>query len=332
MCGTDIAGGGLSRRTFLRGGLAMGGLVAAASLPAVADEPSTFPGQHKRGRISLGLHHIEAGASKPFSVLHISDTHLTAAYPHEDEKKQALKKARTNGFGGRQEDALRNSLAFARKNVDYVLHTGDLIDWQSEANFDLVRKYYGEGGAAMFGALGNHEFSRYMWMEKTPPGQAAAYRKKSCELLSAAFPFDISLASSVVNGVNFVSMDDTAGTVTPEQVERFGAEVKKGLPIILCMHVPLYTPYIWRASCKFWAKDGARFRSADVPDATGDYRVQLRDKVTQAFIASLKAEPLLKGILVGHLHFDVQDRFSPTAMEYVVGGNYLFHGQELLIS
>ena len=25
----------------------------------------------------------------------------------------------------------------------------------------------------------------------------------------------------------------------------------------------------------------------------------------------------------------VQDRFSPTAMQYVVGGNFLFHGQEV---
>jgi len=29
------------------------------------------------------------------------------------------------------------------------------------------------------------------------------------------------------------------------------------------------------------------------------------------------------------LHITVQDRFSPTAMEYVVGGNYGFVGQEV---
>ena len=46
----------------------------------------------------------------------------------------------------------------------------------------------------------------------------------------------------------------------------------------------------------------------------------------------LKSEKLLKGILAGHLHFSVQDRFSPTAMEYVVGGNFLFHGQEILFT
>ena len=65
---------------------------------------------------------------------------------------------RSKTFGGRQEEALRDSLAWAKLHVDYIVHTGDMIDAQSEANFDLVRKYYGEGGTAMGGCLGNHEF------------------------------------------------------------------------------------------------------------------------------------------------------------------------------
>ena len=43
--------------------------------------------------------------------------------------------AKLPSFGGRQEEALRDSLAWAKSNVDYVIHTGDLIDWQSRANF-----------------------------------------------------------------------------------------------------------------------------------------------------------------------------------------------------
>ena len=54
--------------------------------------------------------------------------------------------------------------------------------------------------------------------------------------------------------------------------------------------------------------------------------------VTQEFYAYLEAQPLLKAILAGHLHMTVADRFSPTAFEYVVGGNFLFGGQEITIS
>ena len=49
-------------------------------------------------------------------------------------------------------------------------------------------------------------------------------------------------------------------------------------------------------------------------------------------IARLKKEPLLKAICAGHLHITISDEFSPTAKEYVVGGNFLFHGQEILFT
>ena len=136
----------LSRRGFLKGGAAaFGGIAAASTLPVFADDPALFPQRGRWERLSIGYHRIKAGAEKPFAVLHISDTHLTDAYPDEDGKKQTLKKSRSRTFGGRQEEALRDSLSWAREHVDYVMHTGDMVDFQSRANFDLVRKYYGEG-------------------------------------------------------------------------------------------------------------------------------------------------------------------------------------------
>ena len=74
------------------------------------------------------------------------------------------------------------------------------------------------------------------------------------------------------------------------------------------------------------------YRNAAVPDPTGDYRRQKEDPVTREFISYLKGERLLKAILAGHLHITVQDRFSSTAMQYVVGGNYGFVGQEVLFT
>ena len=313
----------LDRRSFLA---SFGGLVATASLPSFADDPAVFPKRGNFERLVLAYQHVHIGLEKPFSVLHISDTHFTEAYPDEDAKKQKLKEVRTQTFGGRQEEALRDSLAWAKLNVDYVVHTGDLIDWQSRANFDLVKKYFGPG---MCGSMGNHEFSRYMWLEKAENSEA--YKDRTRKEVGAACPFDISLQSTVVNGVNFVTLDDVYGYVTAAQVARFRAEVAKGLPIVLCMHVPFMSEHIWRADLKFW-RPGKKFVGGPVPEATGDYLVQQRDVVTRDFIAYLKTEPLLKAILAGHLHITVQDRFSPTAMQYVVGGNFMFHGQEVLFT
>ena len=316
-----------SRRDFVRGFSALGGLIAISKLPALADNPAVFPERGKWERLVLSYNHIEAGATKPFSILHISDTHFTEAYVHEDPRSLELKKIRTKTFGGRQEEALRDSIAWAKENVDFLLHTGDLIDWQTEANFDLVKKYF---GSELFGAVGNHEYSRFMWLEEAKYDEA--YKNGTRDKVAAAYPFDISLASKVVNGVNFVTMDDVFGYVTESQVERFMAEVKKGLPIVLCMHVPFYTPKIWRANRKFWNGVGKKYSEFVAKPWETSGNIQLTDPTTKNFIAYLKTEKLLKGILAGHTHITVQDRFSPTAMEYVVGGNFLFHGQEITFS
>ena len=316
----------VSRRDFLT---TAGGLVAVSSLPSFAkDDPSVFPERGRFERLALAYHHIDVGATSPFSILHISDTHFTAAYPHEPESKQNSRVRRTRTFGGHQEEALRDSLAWAKENVDYVLHTGDLIDWQSEANFDMMRKFFGDNTIA---AVGNHEFYTYDPGEKHTWQEP--FKEHSWPLLKDVCPMDPRFSSHVINGVNFICIDDVFGTVQVDQVERFHAEVKKGLPIFLCMHVPFITPYIWRAQRKFWnGGDERKFRSASIPAAGGDYKRQQDDVTTRDFIAYLKSEKLLKGILAGHLHITVQDRFSPTAMQYVVGGNFLFHGQEITFS
>ena len=305
----------------------MGALVATSQLPALAeDDPTLFPKRGRFERLALNYGTVNIGLEKPFSILHISDTHLTAVYPNEDEKKQQLHKIRTTTFGGRQEEALRDSLDWARQHVDYVVHTGDLIDWQSEANFDLVKKYFGEG---VVGCLGNHEFSQHMWLSEPKETGTEQYKDLTRKKLQEVFPYDIELQSQVVSGVNFVTLDDVYGYVTERQVELFRKEVKKGLPIVLCMHVPFHTENIWRADIRFWHDEKSRFRNV-APDPSGEYKRQQDDPVTSAFIAYLKTEPLLKAILAGHLHITIQDQFSPTATEYVVGGNFLFHGEEIL--
>ena len=304
-----------------------GALIATSQLPVLAeDNPTVFPKRGRYERLSLSYATVEIGLEKPFSVLHISDTHLTAAYEHENEKKHQLHDNRTTTFGGRQEEALRDTLAWAKQHVDYVVHTGDLIDWQSEANFDLVKKYF---GGDVIGSMGNHEFSTDMWLSEPKEEKNENYKNNTREKLQSVYPFNILLYSQIVNGVNFVTLDDVYGYVTAEQVEMFKKEVGKGLPIVLCMHVPFFTDNLWRATIRFWSDKG-QLTYSEVPKPNGDYRLQLEDSVTSEFIQYLKREPLLRCILAGHEHITVEDQFSPTCWEYIVAGNFLFHGREVL--
>lgn len=310
-------------------------MIAASSLPSFAATPEDrdrrnsglFEDRGDTERLNLTYATVEIGIEHPFSILHISDTHLSSAYPYENEKKQRLMKRRTTVFGAHQEEALRDSLEWAKTHVDYVLHTGDLIDWQSDANFDLVKKYFGPG---VTGCVGNHEYTPDMWLSEPKETRDEGFKDNTRAILEKVFPVNLRLQSQIVNGVNFVSMDNVYGYFTAEQVNMFLKEVEKDLPIVLCLHVPIHTGNTWRALCKFWFGRGHKLQDAPVLEPEGDYKTQLDDPVTRDFIAYLKKEPLLKAILAGHLHFSVQDRFSPTAMEFVTSGNYLFSGQEIM--
>ena len=318
----------MNRRDFIGG---VGAVIASASLPSFGkDDPSLFPKRGVVERLAIAYQHIHIGLPQPFSVLHISDTHLTAVYDDEPEYLVKFAKYRAKVFGGRQEEALRDSLSWAQKNVDYVIHTGDFIDFQTRANLDIVKKVFGEE-KSLTGSLGNHEFQRRIPDEKVDESSIAGLRQYgalSMKLLAETFPFDISLQSTVVNGVNFVTLNEVVGFVTENHVERFHAEVKKGLPIILCMHCPFFTPELSRASSKYW-QFNRKFRQ-DNPGPMNSF--QTNDPVTRDFIAYLKGEPLLKGILTGHMHLTACDRFSPTAMQYIVGGNFMVHGEEVLFT
>ena len=194
----------LNRRDFLGG---VGAVMATSALPSLGkDDPSLFPKRGVVERLAVAYQHIHIGLEKPFSVLHISDTHLTAVYDDEPDYLVEFAKYRAKVFGGRQEEALRDSLAWAKKNVDYVIHTGDFIDFQTRANLDIVKKTFGEE-SALAACMGNHEFQRRIPDEKVDESSVAGLRKYgalSMKLLAETFPFDISLQSTVVNGVNFV--------------------------------------------------------------------------------------------------------------------------------
>ena len=56
--------------------LGAGGLVATAVLPACADDATVFPSRGRYERLSLAYQHVKAGATQPFSILHISDTQM----------------------------------------------------------------------------------------------------------------------------------------------------------------------------------------------------------------------------------------------------------------
>lgn len=315
----------MKRREFI---LSCGGLFVMSQLPAGA---KTY-GDKKLpdGLRDVRKITIPVGATTPFKALHISDSHLTWTDSRDNERKLKLGEKRMKIFPD-AEYYFNESLRYAGENGMILLHTGDLIDFVSDANLEYVASRL--SGTVAVTAAGNHEYSQYVGEAK----EDAAYKAQSYDKVQMAYPNDLTFASYVMNGVNFVAVDDVYYNFTDHQRQLMKKEVRKGLPIVLMCHVPLYTPEHCAMILKSNKGKGGYMTGApleitetyvDLPDLKPgmewkNRRIQQRaDKPTLRFVEWLKKQPELKAILCGHTHGFYQERFSPTAIQYTVGPGY----------
>ena len=273
---------------------------------------------------------VKVGAERPFKVMHVSDTHIVRVEKSDGDAKIRLAAARYPhmGYG---EHYLCEAVARARTDGAMLVHTGDMIDFVSKANLDFAGLTYGTDD--WFVAAGNHEYSRFVGEAR----EDAEYKAGSYASVSAHYPNDLTFASRIVNGVNFVAADDVYYNFTEGQLRRMEKEVAKGLPIVFMCHVPLYSPKHYAHQMR--RTGGVCAYETGVPDGLvqtwkggaldpsnwRDRRVQQRtDRATAEFIAYLRSQRLVKAILCGHCHEFWEEPFSPTAMMYVADATY--HG------
>ena len=333
----------MDRRDFIKvsgaaaAGMALAGCGSRPEKTAVPVLPPTDPSRIARDVKALPpLHvkeiHVRVGASEPFGVLHVSDTHIVRADDRDDERKIALasRRVRSMSYG---EHYLDEAIRYAHDKGLYMMHTGDLYDFVSEANLDSCAVHM--LSADWFVCAGNHEYSQYVGEAK----EDEAYKESSREAVQGAFPNNLFFAGRIINGVNFVALDDVYYNFTERQHALMAEEMKKGLPVVMLCHVPPYTPQaladelrFTNGNCGYLTGVPEEFTSKYDPDVTYPagqewrYRKvqQHADEPTLAFLAWLKEQPLLKAILCGHCHRYYEERFSPTAMLYAVDATY--HG------
>ena len=324
----------MKRRHFLK---AVGGVALMSQLPMNASAKEKENKKESAELPEITRITIPVGATKPFKALHISDTHLTKVDNRDNERKKELAKNRLKGFKN-AEAHFDASIAHAQKNGMTLLHTGDLIDFVSDANLRHVKSKL--EGVNCFSAAGNHEYSQYVGEAK----EDEAYKAQSYDKVQAAYPNNLRFASRIINGVNFVAIDDVYYNFTKEHLALMKEEVKKGLPIVMMCHVPLYTPecyaiemYKNKGRCAYVTGAPLELTETFECDPTRPIEEQWRnrsvqqraDKPTLDFIKWLKKQPLLKAILCGHCHEFYQGTFSPTAMQHMAGANYAGKATEI---
>ena len=308
----------MTRRDFAKGLFAAGAVVPPSLFAAEAESPSAA--------LKVKRYSVAAGASRPFRVLHVSDTHLSLVDRIDGQPSPRNSEERAKCFP-RAEEGLNAALAYARERGETIVHTGDLIDYVNDGNLAVASP----GGVF---AAGNHEYCKMVGDGKV---EDEAYKAESRARVQSAYPGNLLFASRVVNGVNFVSFDNIYYYVPAGVPEMFEAEAARGLPVVLCCHVPFYTPEIYEAVTR-----GDVTRApylCGTPDEIVDQvkdqyrrRQQRADARTHEFVARLRGEKLVKAVLCGHLHWSHVSDFAPGVPQYCVGANFKMQAFEIEFS
>lgn len=259
---------------------------------------------------------IKVGAEKPFSVMHASDTHLTLADARDGKRKTDLAERRQKTFP-EADEMFEKMVRLQKKTGSLLVHTGDLIDFVSLANLEKAAEFTAQTDC--FFAAGNHEFSLYVGEAK----EDAAYREQSLAKVQAAFANDIRFSSRVVNGVNFVAADNSYYLMEESQLNALKAEAEKGLPVVLCVHTPLFSEGLYDYLLNKEGKNSPAYLMS-VPEEkmrhyTPDrYEQQKEDAATHEAYEFIRHCPQIKAILAGHVHCPFAFEFGDK-MQYGVG-------------
>ena len=312
----------MNRREFLVGGASAAfvyGCLSASGTRGLAPRPASL-------RLSVG-------AERPFRILHASDTHISLMndFDRRDKTRAHYEKMRTECFGRHAAEYFVGTFDYARRNGMPLLHTGDLIDYIGEANLAAAKEQFARADA--MACPGNHEWE-YLLKLSDPP----VMRPKYYETVQASYPNDLTVASRVLNGVNFILLDNADYQVPPDRAARVEAEVKKGLPCVLCCHIPFETPDLREAVFAHWnCRKANRTGNCCQPDDcfTESNKANHLEKAsddTWAFLAWLKAQSNVRAVLCGHKHFEYKTQLSPTLPQFLAGGNYRGECTEITVS
>lgn len=265
------------------------------------------------------------GLTGSYKFLHVSDAHLTLTDDTDTPEAIADQKARGEAFdaqvtdGVKKEDRLANAYRYAEaEDCEAVILTGDIIDAPSNGNIAYLDKVTKESSVESIYMLGNHDWTY------SANYQSAAQRGENIPKFQEIYDkfFDDGgedlwndyLDSYEYDGFVIVTVDNSNDQIPTGAQSMLEYYAKKGIPVILALHVPISLPTMVNDVAAMWGRDiciGAQNLNPNV--------------VTTKFINYIKsAESPVKAILTGHIHMDHVDDVSPNndTVQYTLGATY----------
>lgn len=273
---------------------------------------------------------IDLGLDREVRLLHVTDSHISKAYDYEGAELCSLAAARARcfdkGIDGQTERLYEEAKKYAADNGLIMVHTGDLIDFLSKANFHYLDHAF--DGIDYIYAAGNHDFCHYV-------GRATedwCYKRENMKKIAPHVKSNLHFDSRIIGGVNVVTLDDSYYNITQGQIEMLRAEAAKGYPILLFIHVPLYVPEYAAERLK----EGPAYMVA-APRAVLEkypsdrFFQQAPTEDTLKAVEYILGEPLIKAVFAGHTHANIDEKLENGVTQYITGATYEGLAREIII-
>ena len=239
-------------------------------------------------------------------IMHITDAHITIPDATDSliwdkcgRMHQAYKN--TNSHPSKENisrgEAFRMLIDIAKtKKVDMVVLGGDIVNFPSPKTVEFVSNVMKESGLPFVYVAGNHD-----WHLEGTSGSDNQKRADYIHVLDPLYQGKNPLYNAtMVNGINVVCIDNSTYQINREQLDFFKAQVKKGYPMILSIHIPVCTSL--HSDCTMGnPKWGAAIDTSYELEGRQRWSAEGNTPETVEFTKLLKETPNII-ILTGHVH------------------------------
>ena len=241
---------------------------------------------------------LSVGAEKPFVILHVSDIHLTQTDAGDSDRRRAFAAERNGGFPYAL-SAVEAITEHVQKTGYPLINTGDMLDFVTPENLRIARQFAADTGMMM--ATGNHEYWRCFNDRFAYDDVPATYadRERTLAEVEQSLGIDIRFSCREINGVNLVCLDDSDYEIDAGMFEKLLAVEAQSKPILLFMHIPLYSEHIGDPEAKFSLNAPPRyFENCNPVDAWE----RSANELTRQICDHIRSCPLIKCVICGHTH------------------------------
>ena len=231
---------------------------------------------------------LNVGLEKSVKIARITDMHLAFVNGADNAVAREQASIRYKYFTDADKKLQRCVNYVNALGVDMVAFTGDILDFFSVGNLEKFKTATSVLDDFMF-SMGNHD-DVFVVGGGLP---TETERNSIHKFMKSYVKGDLSFDTRQVGEITVITMDNSKYTFSQSQLDKMKAEIAKGRPMLLMMHVPLYTEALY-AKASQDNEQGSIMPS--VARATGTTKEMLE--------LIHNNSNLIKGIFAGHMHYD----------------------------